>query len=51
MAIYLNTQIRLFGKPNINGKRRMGVVVCRDFNLVSAWDKAKTAAESISVNV
>ena len=46
-----NTQIRLFGKPNINGKRRMGVVVCRDFSLVSACDKAKTAAESISVNV
>ena len=46
-----NTQIRLFGKPNINGKRRMGVVVCRDFNLTSAREKAKAAAESISVNV
>ena len=46
-----NTQIRLFGKPNINGKRRMGVVVCRDFDLTSAREKAKAAAESISVNV
>ena len=46
-----NTQIRLFGKPNINGKRRMGVVVCRDFNLRNARAKAKKAAESISINV
>ena len=46
-----NTQIRLFGKPNINGKRRMGVVVCRDFDLTSARENAKAAAESISVNV
>ena len=46
-----NTQIRLFGKPNINGKRRMGVVVCRDFDLTSAREKAKTAAESISITI
>ena len=46
-----NTQIRLFGKPNINGKRRMGVVLCRDFNLRNARAKAKKAAESISINV
>tara|TARA_B100001939_G_C16930211_1_gene613613 strand:- start:713 stop:1903 length:1191 start_codon:yes stop_codon:yes gene_type:complete len=46
-----NTQIRLFGKPNINGKRRMGVVVCRDFSLISACEKAKTAAESISITI
>ena len=46
-----NTQIRLFGKPNINGKRRMGVVVCRDLNLISACEKAKTAAESISITI
>ena len=45
-----NTQIRLFGKPNINGKRRMGVVVCRDFNLRNARAKAKKAAELISIN-
>ena len=41
-----NTQIRLFGKPNINGKRRMGVAVCRDFDLRSARAKAKKVAES-----
>ena len=46
-----NTQIRLFGKPNINGKRRMGVVVCRDFDLTSAREKAKAAAESISITI
>ena len=46
-----NTQIRLFGKPNMNGKRRMGVVVCRDFSLISACEKAKTAAESISITI
>ena len=46
-----NTQIRLFGKPNINGKRRMGVVVCRDFSLISACEKAKTSAQSISIMI
>jgi phosphoribosylglycinamide formyltransferase 2 len=46
-----NTQIRLFGKPNINGKRRMGVVVCRDFNLISACEKAKTSAQLISIMI
>ena len=46
-----NTQIRLFGKPNINGKRRMGVVVCRNFSLISACEKAKAAAESISITI
>ena len=46
-----NTQIRLFGKPNINGKRRMGVAVCRDFDLRSARAKAKKVAESILVEL
>ena len=35
-----NTQIKLFGKPEINGKRRMGVAVARDACIDQAKEKA-----------
>ena len=42
-----NTQIKLFGKPEINGKRRMGVAVTRDACIDLAKEKARSAANSV----
>jgi len=45
-----DTQIRLFGKPEINGSRRLGVVVARGKNLDEAKTKAICAANAIKIN-
>ncbi len=45
-----DTQIRLFGKPEINGRRRMGVAIARGASLDEALDKAKTAANAVKVS-
>ena len=42
-----NTQIRLFGKPEVSGQRRMGVALARDETLQGAIDKAKRASDSV----
>ena len=42
-----NTQIKLFGKPEINGKRRMGVAVARDACIDQAKEKACSVANSV----
>ena len=44
-----NTQLRLFGKPNINGRRRMGVALARDESIEKALEKAKRCAEAVKV--
>jgi phosphoribosylglycinamide formyltransferase 2 len=44
-----DTQIRLFGKPEIAGKRRMGVALALGDNIESARAKARRAAQSIRV--
>ena len=44
-----DTQIRLFGKPVIHGKRRMGVGLARGSTIEEALDKAKTVANSVVV--
>lgn len=46
-----DTQLRLFGKPNINGKRRMGVALARGTDIDNAVEKALTAAAAVTVNV
>ena len=46
-----NTQIRLFGKPGINGKRRMGVALARRDTIESAKLFAKQVAENIKVSL
>ena len=43
-----NTQVRLFGKPEVSGQRRMGVVLARDHNVETAVEKAVNAAKQIS---
>lgn len=42
-----DTQIKLFGKPGVNGKRRMGVAIARADDIESAREKAKQSAASI----
>lgn len=44
-----NTQLRLFGKPEINGQRRLGVALARGEDLRTARDVAEKAATSIAV--
>ena len=44
-----DTQIRLFGKPSISGKRRLGVAVARGNSIDEAKDKAIRASEAIDI--
>ena len=44
-----DTQIRLFGKPEIHGRRRMGVALARAATLEEAIEKAKRAAQAVKV--
>ena len=43
------TQLRLFGKPELQGKRRMGVALALGSSIEDAREKARTAASSIKV--
>ena len=42
-----DTQLRLFGKPEVNGQRRMGVALARGDTLEAAIEKAGQAAAAI----
>jgi phosphoribosylglycinamide formyltransferase 2 len=44
-----DTQLRLFGKPEVSGHRRMGVVLAKADSVDTAIEKAKQASEAISV--
>ena len=44
-----DTQIRLFGKPVIKGKRRMGVGLARGATIEDAIEKAKEVANTVAV--
>lgn len=46
-----DTDLRLFGKPEVSGRRRMGVVVARGETLDAALDKAKKGARAVSVTL
>ncbi|MDP3430567.1 MAG: phosphoribosylglycinamide formyltransferase 2, partial [Desulfomicrobium sp.] len=46
-----DTDLRLFGKPEVAGKRRMGVIVSRGETLEKALDKAKKGAKAVSVTL
>jgi phosphoribosylglycinamide formyltransferase 2 len=43
-----DTQMRLFGKPEVDGQRRMGVVLVRDENVDTAVDRAKAASDRVT---
>ncbi|MEZ8143557.1 phosphoribosylglycinamide formyltransferase 2 [Enterovibrio norvegicus FF-33] len=47
---YPDTQVRLFGKPDIDGRRRLGVALARDTDTNSAVRKAVTAASAIQID-
>ncbi|KXJ51916.1 MAG: phosphoribosylglycinamide formyltransferase [Neptuniibacter sp. Phe_28] len=44
-----NTQLRLFGKPEVIGQRRMGVVLARDETVQAAKEKAIRGSTSVNV--
>lgn len=46
-----DTQLRLFGKPSVSGKRRMGVALARGASLDDAREKARTVSESVSIRL
>jgi len=46
-----DTQIRLFGKPKVAGRRRMGVAVARGGSIEEAREKARAASAAISVKL
>lgn len=46
-----DTQLRLFGKPEVKGQRRMGVALARDNSVESAMQKAMDASASITTTL
>lgn len=46
-----DTQLRLFGKDEVNGHRRMGVVLARDESVEAARAKAKRAYDQLRIEL
>ena len=46
-----DTQLRLFGKPRVEGSRRVGVVVARGEDIEHARGSARAAAESVEITL
>ncbi len=46
-----DTQIRLFGKPEVDGERRMGVVLARGESIEEAKSKAIAGSEAVTVEL
>ena len=46
-----NTQLRLFGKPEVHGARRLGVVVARAESIEEAREIANNAAASVNITL
>ncbi len=46
-----DTQIRLFGKPEVKGQRRMGVALARDNTVEAAIEKARAVSAEITVKL
>jgi phosphoribosylglycinamide formyltransferase 2 len=46
-----NTQLRLFGKPEVSGHRRMGVVLARGETIEVALQTVKRASEAVSITL
>ena len=47
----VDTQLRLFGKPDLAGKRRLGVALARGADITAARDKANAVIAAISVDL
>ena len=46
-----DTQLRLFGKPEVQGQRRMGVVLARGATVDEALEKAKKGSGSVKISL
>jgi len=46
-----DTQLRLFGKPEVNGERRMGVCLAKGNTIKEARTKANAASSAILVEL
>src|SRR5262249_1343085 len=46
-----DTMLRLFGKPEVHGHRRMAVTLARDVDIESARAKARRAASKLSIEL
>ncbi len=46
-----DTQLRLFGKPEVKGRRRMGVALARGQNIAEAKAKALAAAAEVKISL
>ncbi len=46
-----DTQLRLFGKPEVHGQRRMGVVLARGSTVEEARDKAAAGSRAVEVSL
>jgi phosphoribosylglycinamide formyltransferase 2 len=46
-----DTALRLFGKPEVKGKRRMGVAVARGSSIEEAREKARRASSAVKVQL
>jgi phosphoribosylglycinamide formyltransferase 2 len=46
-----DTQLRLFGKPTVSGKRRMGVAVARGTSIEDARRRANAASSAVTVSL
>ncbi len=46
-----DTQLRLFGKPKVAGKRRMGVALALGADIEEAREKARNASSSVSIEL
>ncbi len=46
-----DTQLRLFGKPELTGRRRMGVALARGESIEEARAKARSAASAVKVEL
>jgi phosphoribosylglycinamide formyltransferase 2 len=46
-----DTQLRLFGKPEVHGHRRMGVVLARGSTIDEALEKAKSGSAAVTIGL
>jgi len=45
------TQLRLFGKPGVAGRRRMGVALARGKDIDEARAKARRVASTVAIDL
>lgn len=46
-----DTQLRLFGKPEVSGQRRMGVALARAESIEDAIERARSAADAVKIEL